>query len=170
MTATLEKMRHTGKAHATGGRTMRTMKAEHFSGYSALKLVELPRPEVSDGKVSLRLTAVGVTLLEHMILSGASLREGAARPGQRRCRRGGGWWRHRLSGRVAGPSPPHVRSGSKADSPLAVGDSRDENQVEATCVRRMSSTHVPMHPPASAGSPGRQRADTSLRPAAARPR
>jgi NADPH2:quinone reductase len=35
-----------------------------------LKLVELPKPAVSDGKVLLRMTAAGVTPLEHTILSG----------------------------------------------------------------------------------------------------
>ncbi len=49
---------------------MRAMRAEEFSGYEALKLVELPKPAVSDGKVLLRITAVGVTPLDHTILSG----------------------------------------------------------------------------------------------------
>jgi NADPH2:quinone reductase len=46
------------------------MRAEKFSGYEELKLVDLPKPAVSDGKVLLRMTAVGVTPLEHTILSG----------------------------------------------------------------------------------------------------
>src|SRR6266403_898745 len=49
---------------------MRAMRAETFSGYDALKLVELPKPTVSDGRVLLRITAAGVTPLEHTILSG----------------------------------------------------------------------------------------------------
>jgi NADPH:quinone reductase len=49
---------------------MRAMRAEQFSGYEGLKLVELPKPAVSDGKVLLRMTAAGVTPLEHTILSG----------------------------------------------------------------------------------------------------
>ena len=49
---------------------MRAMKAEKFSGYKALKLVELPKPAVSDGRVLLRITAAGVTPLDHTILSG----------------------------------------------------------------------------------------------------
>jgi len=49
---------------------MRAMRAEKFSGYEGLKLVDLPRPAVSDEKVLLRMTAVGVTPLEHTILSG----------------------------------------------------------------------------------------------------
>ena len=49
---------------------MRAMRAEQFSGYEGLKLVDLPKPAVSDGKVLLRITATGVTPLEHTILSG----------------------------------------------------------------------------------------------------
>ena len=49
---------------------MRAMRAEQFSGYGGLKLVDLPKPAVSDGKILLRVTAVGVTPLEHTILSG----------------------------------------------------------------------------------------------------
>jgi NADPH:quinone reductase len=49
---------------------MRAMRAEKFSGYEALKLVELPKPVASDGKVLVRITAAGVTPLDHTILSG----------------------------------------------------------------------------------------------------
>src|SRR5882672_8442679 len=49
---------------------MRAMRAEQFNEYEGLKLVDLPRPAVSDGKVLLRMTAAGVTPLEHTILSG----------------------------------------------------------------------------------------------------
>ena len=49
---------------------MRAMRAEQFSGYEGLKLVELPKPAASDGKVLLRITAAGVTPLDHTILSG----------------------------------------------------------------------------------------------------
>ena len=49
---------------------MRAMRAEQFSGYEALKLVELPRPTVTDGKVLVRVTAAGVTPLDHTILFG----------------------------------------------------------------------------------------------------
>ncbi len=53
------------------GRTnMRAMRAEQFSGYEALKLVDLPKPAVTDGKVLVRITAAGVTPLDHTILSG----------------------------------------------------------------------------------------------------
>ena len=49
---------------------MRAMRAEQFSGYEALKLVELPKPTVSDGRVLVRITAAGVTPLDQTILSG----------------------------------------------------------------------------------------------------
>ena len=49
---------------------MRAMRAEQFSGYEGLKPVDLPRPAVSDGRVLLRMTAAGVTPLDHTILSG----------------------------------------------------------------------------------------------------
>ena len=49
---------------------MRAMRAEEFRGYGGLKLVDLPKPAVSDGKVLLRITAAGVTPLDHTILSG----------------------------------------------------------------------------------------------------
>jgi NADPH2:quinone reductase len=48
---------------------MRAMRAEGFSGYKDLKIVDLPKPAVSDGKVLLRMTAAGVTPLDHTILS-----------------------------------------------------------------------------------------------------
>jgi NADPH:quinone reductase len=49
---------------------MRAMRAEEFSGYEGLKLVHVPKPTVSDGKVLLRMAAAGVTPLDHTILSG----------------------------------------------------------------------------------------------------
>src|ERR1700723_535537 len=49
---------------------MRAMRAEQFSGYEALKLVELPKPTVTDGKVLVRIRAAGVTPLDHTILFG----------------------------------------------------------------------------------------------------
>src|SRR6266436_10071309 len=49
---------------------MRAMRAEGFSGYKDFKLVDLPRPALADGKVLLRMTAAGVTPLDHTILSG----------------------------------------------------------------------------------------------------
>src|SRR5580765_7666451 len=52
------------------GTNMRAMRAEQFTGYEVLKLVDIPKPVVSDGKVLLRMTAAGVTPLDHTILSG----------------------------------------------------------------------------------------------------
>ena len=49
---------------------MRALRAEKFSGYEGLQLIDLPKPTVSDGKVLLQMTAAGVTPLDHTILSG----------------------------------------------------------------------------------------------------
>jgi len=49
------------------------MRAEGFSGYKDLKLVEIPKPALSDGRVLVRITAAGVTPLDHTILSGGTL-------------------------------------------------------------------------------------------------
>src|SRR6266403_4751758 len=49
---------------------MRAMRAESFTGYGGLKHVEVPRPRRADGRVLVRMTAAGVTPLDHTILSG----------------------------------------------------------------------------------------------------
>src|SRR5579862_7914050 len=49
---------------------MRAVRAETFSGYEGLKLVQLPKPLVSDGKALVRIIAAGVTPLDQTILSG----------------------------------------------------------------------------------------------------
>jgi len=49
---------------------MRAMRAESFTGYGGLKLVEVPRPRRVDGRVLVRITAAGATPLDHTILSG----------------------------------------------------------------------------------------------------
>src|ERR1700683_3937394 len=49
---------------------MRAMRAEQFSGYEGLKLVDLPKPAVTEGKVLIRIAAAGVTPLDHTILTG----------------------------------------------------------------------------------------------------
>jgi len=49
---------------------MRAMRAEGFTGYQDLKLVDIPKPNLSAGRVLVRITAAGVTPLEHTILSG----------------------------------------------------------------------------------------------------
>src|ERR1700744_1620145 len=56
---------------------MRAMRAEQFSGYEALKLVELPKPAAADRKVLVRITAAGVTPPDHTILSGQFHGKGA---------------------------------------------------------------------------------------------
>ena len=49
---------------------MRVMRAEGFTGYQDLKLADIPKPHVADGRVLVKITAAGVTPLEHTILSG----------------------------------------------------------------------------------------------------
>lgn len=49
---------------------MRAMQAESFGGYDDLKLVTVPNPVLSEGRLLVRVTAAGVTPLEHTILSG----------------------------------------------------------------------------------------------------
>ncbi len=49
---------------------MRAMQAEAFGGYGDLKLTDIPKPVVSDGRVLVHMTAAGVTPLDHTILSG----------------------------------------------------------------------------------------------------
>jgi NADPH2:quinone reductase len=49
---------------------MRAMRAEQFNGYEGLKLVDLPKPGVTEGKVLVRIAAAGVTPLDHTILTG----------------------------------------------------------------------------------------------------
>src|SRR5258708_5106660 len=49
---------------------MRALRAESFTGYGGLKPVEVPRPRGTDGRVLVRVTAAGVTPLDHTILSG----------------------------------------------------------------------------------------------------
>src|SRR6266478_2677229 len=49
---------------------MRAMRAESFAGYAALKLVEVPRPRVTAGRILVRIKAAGVSPLDHTILSG----------------------------------------------------------------------------------------------------
>jgi NADPH:quinone reductase-like Zn-dependent oxidoreductase len=50
---------------------MRAIRAESFTGYKGLKLVEVPAPRRADGRVLIRITAAGVSPLDHTILSGA---------------------------------------------------------------------------------------------------
>ena len=49
---------------------MRTIEAETFSGYSGLRQTELPKPQPVKDRVLVRVTAAGITPLDHTILSG----------------------------------------------------------------------------------------------------
>jgi NADPH2:quinone reductase len=49
---------------------MRAIEAETFSGYGGLRQVELPKPQPVKDRVLVRVTAAGVTPLDHTILSG----------------------------------------------------------------------------------------------------
>src|SRR6202790_4543902 len=49
---------------------MRAMRAEGFRGYKDVKLVDIPKPALSDGRVLVRITAAGVMPLDHTILTG----------------------------------------------------------------------------------------------------
>src|SRR5580700_6503131 len=49
---------------------MRAIEAETFSGYGALRQIELPKPQPAKERVLVRVTAAGVTPLDHTILSG----------------------------------------------------------------------------------------------------
>jgi NADPH2:quinone reductase len=50
---------------------MRAIVAERFGGYQSLKLAAIAKPAVSNGRVLVRITAAGVTPLDHTILSGS---------------------------------------------------------------------------------------------------
>jgi NADPH:quinone reductase-like Zn-dependent oxidoreductase len=49
---------------------VRAIEAETFSGYSGLRQIELPKPQPAKDRVLVRVTAAGVTPLDHTILSG----------------------------------------------------------------------------------------------------
>jgi len=48
---------------------MRAIIAEGFGGYQDLKPADIPKPTASDGRVLVRMSAAGVTPLDHTILS-----------------------------------------------------------------------------------------------------
>jgi NADPH:quinone reductase len=50
---------------------MRMVQAIQFTGYQGLVQLDAPRPQVTDGRVLVRVTAAGVTPLDHTILSGS---------------------------------------------------------------------------------------------------
>jgi NADPH:quinone reductase len=49
---------------------MRMIQATQFTGYQGLVQVDAPKPEIADGRVLVRVTAAGVTPLDHTILTG----------------------------------------------------------------------------------------------------
>jgi NADPH:quinone reductase len=49
---------------------MRAIEANTFSGYGGLRQIELPKPQPAKDRVLVRVTAAGVTPLDHTILSG----------------------------------------------------------------------------------------------------
>src|SRR6202521_4264118 len=49
---------------------MRAIEAKSFSGYGGLRQIELPKPQPAKDRVLVRVTAAGVTPLDHTILSG----------------------------------------------------------------------------------------------------
>jgi NADPH:quinone reductase len=49
---------------------MRAIEAKTFSGYGGLRQIELPKPRPTKDRVLVRVTAAGVTPLDHTILSG----------------------------------------------------------------------------------------------------
>jgi len=49
---------------------MLAIEATTFSGYGGLRRIESPRPQAAEGRVLVRVTAAGVTPLDHTILSG----------------------------------------------------------------------------------------------------
>jgi NADPH:quinone reductase len=49
---------------------MRMIQATQFTGYQGLVQVDAPKPPLTDGRVLVRVTAAGVTPLDHTILSG----------------------------------------------------------------------------------------------------
>jgi NADPH:quinone reductase-like Zn-dependent oxidoreductase len=46
------------------------IQATQFTGYQALVQLDAPKPQIADGRVLVRVTAAGVTPLDHTILSG----------------------------------------------------------------------------------------------------
>jgi NADPH:quinone reductase len=49
---------------------MHAIQAETFSGYDGLRQIELPKPKPAKDRLLVRVTAAGVTPLDHTILSG----------------------------------------------------------------------------------------------------
>jgi NADPH2:quinone reductase len=108
------------------------MRAEGFSGYKDLKLVDIPRPKASDQRVSVRITAAGVTPLDHTILSGGFPREKAPLV------LGG-----EGAGVVEGPGGSEFPVGSRVMFTGAYGVSEDGAYSEWLAVRRENLCLIP---------------------------
>jgi len=59
-----------GNAATLWRMAMRAIEATTFSGYGGLRQIELPKPQPAKDRVLVRVTAAGVTPLDHTILSG----------------------------------------------------------------------------------------------------
>ena len=85
---------------------MRAIEAGTFSGYGGLRQTELPKPQPSKDRVLVRVTAAGVTPLDHTILSGGHPRTKTPRVlGNEGRRRRRGW--RRLGSRGGKPRDVH---------------------------------------------------------------
>ena len=79
---------------------MRMIQATQFTGYQGLVPLDAPKPQVADGRVLVRVTAAGVTPLDHTILSGGHPRAKGAAPGLLREARNGAGDAARRSARL----------------------------------------------------------------------
>jgi NADPH:quinone reductase len=59
------------RSHQLWRTVTRAIEAKTFSGYDGLRQTELPKPQPAKDRVLVRVTAAGVTPLDHTILSGA---------------------------------------------------------------------------------------------------
>src|SRR5438552_18848572 len=81
---------------------MRAMSAEGFSGYKDLKVVDIPKPAVSDGRVLVRnQSGRGHATRAHHSVGGIPTGESTTGLGWRESRRGGGGRGNGLSCRFA---------------------------------------------------------------------
>src|SRR6266478_7637478 len=111
---------------------MHAMRAERFGGYQDLKLVEIPKPAVSDGRVVVRLAAAGVTPLDYTILSGGYPRAKAPLI-----------LGNEGAGVVEGPGDSSFPAGARVMFFGAYGVSEDGTYSEAIAVRREDLCLIP---------------------------
>ena len=65
---------------------MRAMRAEGVRGYEDLKLADIPKPAMSEGRVLVKITAAGVAPLDHTIFRRLCTSESASGPRVNRSR------------------------------------------------------------------------------------